>query len=84
MVYTQNEIDKVLAYKTWSDQKKQDQLLKMDCSMYCHLGIDSNKKEREEVTKVSRKIYTAIKSINHNMGTLFLQTMDKNVTKEPL
>ena len=52
--------------------------------MYCHLGIDSNKKEREEVTKVSRKIYTAIKSINNNMGTLFLQTMDKNVTKEPL
>jgi hypothetical protein len=84
MVFTQNEIDRVLGYKSWSNKRKEDKLLRMDCSMYCHLGTDSNKKEREEVTKASRKIYTAIKSINHNMGTLFLQTMDKNVTKEPL
>ena len=52
--------------------------------MYAHLGTDSTKKDREDVKKASRRIYTAIKSINLNMGTLFLQTMDKNITKEPL
>jgi hypothetical protein len=84
MVFNQEEVDKVVSYKSWSDKRKQDKLLEMDCSMYAHLGIDSTKKDREDVKKASRRIYTAIKSINFNMGTLFLQTMDKNITKEPL
>jgi hypothetical protein len=45
--------------------------------MYANLGIDSTKKDKVEVTKASRKIYLAIKSLNRNMGTLFLQAMDK-------
>jgi hypothetical protein len=84
MVYTVTEIEKVINYKTWSDKRKMDKLLFMDCSMYCNLGTDSTRKEREEVKKTSRKIYTAIKSINFNMGVLFLQTMDQKNRKEPL
>jgi len=84
MVYTVTEIEKVINYKTWSDKRKTDRLLFMDCSMYCNLGKDSTSKEREEVKKTSRKIYTAIKSINFNMGVLFLQTMDQKNRKEPL
>lgn len=76
MVFTTTEIEKIANYKTWSSKKKLDALLKMDCNMYCHLGSDSTKKEREEVRKTSRKIYTAIKSINEPMGSLFLTTMD--------
>ncbi len=85
MVFTTKDIDKVLSYKTWSNDKKQDRLLEMDCSMHCHLGTDSTKKEKDEVKKMSRRIYLAIKTINNTMGTLFLQTMDsKNRLKEPL
>ncbi len=83
MVYTTNDIEKILGYKTWSVKRKQDELLRMDCNMYCHVGLDSSKAEKEEVRKVSRKIYTAIKSINHSLGTLFLTTMDQRANKKP-
>lgn len=76
MVYTTSDIAKVLNYKTWSAEKKQDELLRMDCNMYCHIGTDSTKAEKSEVRKTSRKIYLAIKTINHSMGVLFLTTMD--------
>ena len=82
MVYNQEEIDKILGYKSLSVRNKTDRLLRIDCSMYAHLGTDSSKKERDEVKKASRKIYTVIKSINHNMGTLFLQCMDKEITRQ--
>jgi hypothetical protein len=83
MVYTISDIEKVLGYKTWSVKRKQDELLRMDCNMYCHVGTDSTKAEKAEVRKISRKIYSAIKTINHSMGTLFLSTMDQRVNKTP-
>ncbi len=43
MVYTTTDIDKVLSYKTWSNKRKSDELLRMDCNMYCNLGSDSTK-----------------------------------------
>lgn len=76
MEYTATEIDKVLNKKSWSPEKKIDELLHKDCNMYANLGSDSSKKDKEEVKKVSRKIYNAIKSLDHNQGTLFLQAMD--------
>ena len=45
MVYNQEAIDKIIGYKSWTDKRKQDRLLEMDCSMYAHLGIDSTKKD---------------------------------------
>tara|TARA_R110000744_G_scaffold257092_2_gene372525 strand:+ start:917 stop:1171 length:255 start_codon:yes stop_codon:yes gene_type:complete len=84
MVYTIDEIEKIIAYKTWSVKRKTDKLLEMDCTMYCNLGTDSTKLEKRDVRTVSRKIYTAIKNIDINMGTLFLQSMDSNKTKHPL
>ena len=80
MVYTTKEIDKVLSYKTWSTQRKVDELLRN----YCNLGSDSTVKEKTEVKKMSRKIYVAIKTLNKNMGVLFLQSMDSKLTTEPL
>lgn len=77
MVYTDTEIDKVLSYKTWTDKKKIDKLLFMDCQMYCWLGSDSTAKERNTVKAASRKIYTAIKKLNFSMGSNFLNTMDR-------
>jgi len=61
MDYTIKDIEKILEFKTWSDRRKIDELLRMDCDMYTNLGIDSTKKEKSEVTKNSRRIYKAIK-----------------------
>jgi hypothetical protein len=76
MVYTDNEIDKITSYKTWSDNKKIDHLLEMDCKMYCYLGIDSTKGERNDVTRASKRIYSSIKKIDNTIGTLLLQSID--------
>ena len=79
MDYTINDIDKILEFKTWSDRKKIDELLRMDCEMYTNLGIDSTKKEKSEVTKNSRRIYKAIKTIDQKMGQTFLLAMDSTL-----
>jgi hypothetical protein len=50
--------------------------------MYCNVGSDSTKSEKEEVRRYSRKIYNAIKKIDPTMGNLFLQAMDKDPTKK--
>lgn len=76
MVYTTTDIDKVLSYKTWSNKRKSDELLRMDCNMYCNLGLDSTKSERTAVRVVSRKIYSAIKTVDDSLGTLLIQTID--------
>jgi hypothetical protein len=76
MDYTINDIEKILEFKTWSDRRKIDELLRMDCEMYTNLGIDSTKKEKSEVTKNSRRIYKAIKTIDQKMGQTFLLAMD--------
>ena len=76
MDYTINDIDKILEFKTWSERRKIDELLRMDCEMYTNLGIDSTKKEKSEVTKNSRRIYKAIKTIDQKMGQTFLLAMD--------
>lgn len=71
-----NNVDKILGYKSWSDRRKIDSLLEMDCIMYTELGVDSTKKERDEVKKMSRKIYKAIKSIDPLIGGPMLSSMD--------
>ena len=73
-------LTKITNYKNWSDKKKIDAMLEMDCSQYTKLGSDSSKKEREEVKKNSRKIYQAIKEIDYPTGKLLLEAMDSNKT----
>jgi len=77
MEYSDNNIDKILSYKTWKTRRKVDALLEMDCIQYTRLGIDSSKKEKEEVRRNSRKIYKAIKTLDNRMGSEFLMAMDK-------
>jgi hypothetical protein len=78
MINRVESINKILSYKTWTDKKKVDSLLEMDCSMYASLGKDSTKKEKEEVRRNSRSIYKAIKEINPNLGTTLISVMDKD------
>lgn len=70
-----NEIDRILNYK-YSDKRKIDRLLEVDCLLYVNMGTDSKKSEKEETKRASRKIYRAIKSLNDDLGNQFLKHMD--------
>ena len=63
--------------KNTSDTEKISELLELDCDMYTNLGIDSTKTEKQEVKRMSRKIYKAIQTINEPVGKSLLQAMDK-------
>jgi hypothetical protein len=78
MEYTINDIEKITEFKSWSEKKKIDELLRIDCDLYTNLGIDSTKSERLDVRKNSRKIYRQIKLINHKIGNDLLVVMDKD------
>lgn len=76
-MYTINDIEKILNFKTWDDKKKIDELLRIDATIYAHQGVDSTKAEKDENKINSRKIYRAIKQIDKSLGDSFLQLMDK-------
>lgn len=76
MGYTLNDIDKIIEFKSWSDKKKIDELLRLDCSQYTNLGLESSKSQRQEVKKNSRKIYKLIKKVDKELGDKFLRVMD--------
>ena len=59
-----DEIRKIISYKTWSVKRKTDTLLEIDAINYTNLGIDSTKTEKKNVKAISRKIYRAISIIN--------------------
>ena len=69
-------IENILAEQT-TDNQKIDKLLELDCNLYTNLGIDSTKNEKQEVKRMSRKIYKAIQTINEPIGKSLLQAMDK-------
>ena len=77
MAYTLNDIDKIVEFRSWSDKKKIDELLRIDCDLYCNLGLESTKADREEAKKNSRRIYRAIKLIDQGLGSDFLNHMDR-------
>ena len=59
------------------DKEKIDKLLEIDAHLYTNLGIDSTKKERLEVKRLSKKIYRMIQGINPAIGKTLLQAMDR-------
>jgi len=67
------EITKILGYKTYSDKRKIDALLEMDATLYTNLGIESTKKEKEEVKRASKKIYKAIREVDPMLGSFLLK-----------
>jgi len=69
-------IENILAEQT-TDNQKIDKLLELDCNLYTNLGIDSTKTEKQEVKRMSKKIYKAIQGINEPIGKSLLQAMDK-------
>lgn len=76
MEYKVDDIEKILGFKSWSDKKKVDELLRIDAALYCSMGSDSTKADKESVRKASRKIYQAIKKVDEYWGDKFLRAMD--------
>tara|TARA_R110000787_G_scaffold169784_1_gene282484 strand:+ start:279 stop:509 length:231 start_codon:yes stop_codon:yes gene_type:complete len=76
-MYELKDIEKITSFKSWTDKKKIDELLRIDAKIYAHQGSDSTKAELEEGKKNSRKIYRAIKEIDNDLGSSFLELMDK-------
>lgn len=72
-----SKIEKILNYKSISIRQKIDRLLELDAVNYTNLGSESTKTQREEVKKESRFIYRAIKTLDTDLGNLFLQHQDK-------
>tara|TARA_R100000353_G_scaffold23769_1_gene20610 strand:+ start:636 stop:869 length:234 start_codon:yes stop_codon:yes gene_type:complete len=76
MVYTIDDIEKIVEFTSWSDKQKMDELLRIDCAMYTYLGTDSPKQDREEAKRNSRKIYKSIKTLDKQLGNSLLAAMD--------
>ena len=76
MKYTYENIDKIVEFKTWTIKQKLDELFRIDCDMYTNLGIESTKKERDEVKRMSKQIYKAISKIDSNIGKHLIVNMD--------
>lgn len=73
----ESKIDKIVGYKTWSDRRKIDALLEMDCIMYTNLGLDSTKEEIRSVKVASRKIYRGVSKIDKTLGDTMVRAMDR-------
>ena len=52
MKYKYENIEEFTEFKSWTDKRKIDTLLEIDCSLYAHLGTDSTKAEKEEVKRM--------------------------------
>jgi hypothetical protein len=76
MDYKFEDVDKIIGFSSWSLKQKLDELYRIDSDMYCNLGTDSTKKEKQDVKAKSRKIYSAIKKIDEKTGKTLLFAMD--------
>jgi hypothetical protein len=77
MKYNINDIEKIVDFTTWSDKQKEDELLRIDASLYCNLGTDSTKSDRESVRKESKKIYRCLQKVNPQLGESLLNAIDR-------
>lgn len=76
MRYNVDDIQKILDFTSWNDKKKIDTLLEIDATLYCNMGLETTKTQRQETKRGSRRIYSAIKQIDSVMGQELLHFMD--------
>ena len=76
MEYNVEDINKILNFKTWSNKKKIDTLLFIDCSLYTNMGRESTQTERQITKAKSKKLYKAITKIDPSVGRLILKSID--------
>ena len=76
MRYKYEDIEKFMQFTSWTDKQKIDELLRIDCSLYAHLGSDSTKGEKDEVKRRSIEIYRTIKTLDKQLGDELLYSED--------
>ena len=76
MEYNYKDIESVMSFKTWSDRRKIDELLRIDTYMYTNLGSDSTKKDKEAVKRKSKEIYRVINKIDPLIGSPLIKNVD--------
>jgi len=76
MNYKYENIEKFMQFTSWTSKQKIDELLRIDCSLYAHLGTDSTKAEKEEVKRRSIEIYRTIKTLDKQLGDELLYSED--------
>ena len=76
MEYNYEDIEKILDFKSWTNKRKIDELLRIDCNMYTNMGSDSSKKERQDTKKRSKTIYRSISKIDESIGNSLVRAMD--------
>lgn len=75
MEYEYEDIDKVLNFSTWNNNKKINELLRIDSYMYTELGLDSTEAERNRVERKSKRIYKEISKLDAIMGSMLLRSI---------
>jgi len=75
MEYNFEQIEELMESKLCG-KCKINKMLHMDCLLYANLGLDSSKKEKQDVKAKSKKIYIYIKKIDSEIGDRLLSSMD--------
>jgi hypothetical protein len=70
---TRIKADKILLYKTYTDDRKIDSLLELDTIQYTNLGKESTRSEKDYVKGNSKYIYKLIKRIDERVGKMLLK-----------
>lgn len=75
MEYVSNSIEQILSKKL-CNRCKIHKLLEVDAHLYTQLGKTSTHREKQEVKRMSKKIYTQINKIDSEIGKILLSSMD--------
>ena len=67
------KIDKIMSYKTYTDEDKIDCLLEINAEIYTNKGTDTNKSEIQQAESDSKYIYRNIQKLDDRLGRLLLR-----------
>ncbi len=67
------KIDKIMSYKTYTDEDKIDRLLEINAEIYTNIGTDTNKSEIQQAESDSKYIYRNIQKLDDRLGRLLLR-----------
>ena len=67
------KIDKIMSYKTYTDEGKIDRLLEINAEIYTNIGTDTNKSEIQQAESDSKYIYRNIQKLDDRLGRLLLR-----------
>ena len=67
------KIDKIMSYKTYTDEDNIDRLLEINAEIYTNIGTDTNKSEIQQAESDSKYIYRNIQKLDDRLGRLLLR-----------